>query len=551
MRPHSGHRCNRELVTSNTPHSRLTTEERFYVVARCFLLAWLVFVLLMGYWFPADVGQYRIYLGLLAILASTTVATMLAARRGSRVLRRMMLVVLLPDLVMLLGFSFLFHSFQSAFYPAVVMLPVVYALVLPKRQAWIVAVTATIAYSLGHWFSHFPTPEHLTLFALEALAVLAVGSVVATSLEKQRQHEREAFDAAAEKDSVNLQLQQRISELQAVSQITEIVHSSLDFDRVGPVVLDIIAKVLGVDACCLFVIDTEKSETLFSASRGEVSLDPLTATHARAAEEHFTCFSAFEHDRTTVLFCASAEDVERLSEEDRLVLGAVASELVVAAENSRLYKLTEMLSVTDDLTGLRNYRYLQSTLDSELERAKRYEKNVSLLMIDADEFKRFNDSEGHVAGDVALGDIAQILRSSVREVDLVARYGGEEFSVVLPETDAAGAFVVAEKIRETVSLFNFRDADGEPRCHITVSVGLATFPSHAWDKDSLLREADRALYVAKNGGKNRVRTPNRKITEDATETTAEDIATDRTRGLGDTGSSAKRNHRPADRTTGD
>jgi diguanylate cyclase (GGDEF)-like protein len=91
---------------------------------------------------------------------------------------------------------------------------------------------------------------------------------------------------------------------------------------------------------------------------------------------------------------------------------------------------------------------------------------------------------------------------------VVARYGGEEF-VVLPETDAAGAFVVAEKIREAIELHRFIDSEGNRSCHLTVSIGLATFPTHGHDKDSVLREADDALYHAKNGGKNRVRTPRR------------------------------------------
>jgi diguanylate cyclase (GGDEF)-like protein len=112
-----------------------------------------------------------------------------------------------------------------------------------------------------------------------------------------------------------------------------------------------------------------------------------------------------------------------------------------------------------------------------------------------------------MAGDVALADVASVLLSVVREVDVVARYGGEEFSIILPETDAAGAFVVAEKIRETISLYEFEDAGGQRGCHLTCSVGLATYPSHAQDKEALLKLADGALYRAKESGKDRVRSP--------------------------------------------
>jgi len=202
------------------------------------------------------------------------------------------------------------------------------------------------------------------------------------------------------------------------------------------------------------------------------------------------------------------------------VLGAVANELVVAAENSRLYRLTSHLAITDELTGLSNYRQLQRSLDEELVRARRYEKHLAFVMIDADDFKSFNDSEGPLAGDVALADLGQILRSVVREVDLVARYGGEEFAILLPETDVAGAFVAAEKIREAVELYEFADAENRRTRHLTVSLGVATFPTHGLDKESLLREADDALYHAKNGGKNRVRTPERRAATRATNETA-------------------------------
>lgn len=228
-------------------------------------------------------------------------------------------------------------------------------------------------------------------------------------------------------------------------------------------------------------------------------------------EDHFSCISVFNHNNIMVMFCASAESIGNLGEEDNIVLGAVASELVVALENSRLYKLTKTLAVTDELTGLANYRFLQQKLDEEIERSRRYGKRLSLLMIDIDDFKRFNDSNGHLAGDAALAALAHVMRSVVREVDTVARYGGEEFSIVLPETDAAGAFVAAEKVREAVDTHPFTDEAGDRCCSMTVSIGLATFPTHGWDKESLLREADDALFKAKHGGKNRVRAPLRRL----------------------------------------
>ena len=138
---------------------------------------------------------------------------------------------------------------------------------------------------------------------------------------------------------------------------------------------------------------------------------------------------------------------------------------MVAVENSQLYKLTKRLSITDELTGLYNYRYLQQRLDDEVARAKRYGKHLSLLMLDADDFKGFNDRYGHIAGDEALAELGGVLGVGRARDRRRGRYGGEEFSVVLPETDAAGAFVVAEKIREAVAAHRFPDARRRPLLH--------------------------------------------------------------------------------------
>jgi diguanylate cyclase (GGDEF)-like protein len=213
--------------------------------------------------------------------------------------------------------------------------------------------------------------------------------------------------------------------------------------------------------------------------------------------------------------------MQRLSSADMLLLGAVSSQLVVAVENSHLFGLTRVLAITDELTGLYNYRELQARLTQELDRAVRYESPLSILMIDADGFKGYNDEHGHIAGDRALAALGEILRTSVREVDFVARYGGEEFTVILPETDAAGAFVVAEKIREAVDGHEFPDEHGRPCCGLTVSVGVASYPAHAVDKEALLREADSALYRAKAEGKDRVRTPQRPRGSSETDTTGD------------------------------
>jgi diguanylate cyclase (GGDEF)-like protein len=158
----------------------------------------------------------------------------------------------------------------------------------------------------------------------------------------------------------------------------------------------------------------------------------------------------------------------------------------------------ERLSLTDDLTGLYNRRYLMETLANEIRRSRRLEHRCALLMADIDHFKEYNDALGHLAGDEMLIKVARALRDSTREVDCVVRYGGEEFVVLLPETDADEAVATAERIRVRVA------AEGLAGGAITLSVGIAEFPAHGDSPESMIAAADGALYRAKREGRDRV-----------------------------------------------
>lgn len=162
------------------------------------------------------------------------------------------------------------------------------------------------------------------------------------------------------------------------------------------------------------------------------------------------------------------------------------------------------LSRKDGLTELYNHRFFHQLLETEVSRARRYNRVVSLLMIDIDDFKRYNDAHGHPAGDAALKSLAQLLRHSSRNCDFVSRYGGEEFTVIVPEVSADSARRMAERIRKLVDEAKFDGEDVMDGGRLTISVGVATFPVQASDKNELIERADQALYRAKALGKNRV-----------------------------------------------
>ncbi|GAA4360041.1 sensor domain-containing diguanylate cyclase [Angustibacter luteus] len=182
------------------------------------------------------------------------------------------------------------------------------------------------------------------------------------------------------------------------------------------------------------------------------------------------------------------------------MLVSLAGPAGIAVDNVLLHREAQRLSVTDPLTGAGNLRHMTTTLAREVERASRFERPLSVLLLDLDHFKNVNDTYGHTVGDAVLRELARRLASVVREVDTVARYGGEEFVVVTPETDTEGAEHLAERICEAVREEPF--IVGEDSVDVTVSVGISSLPMHGSASGDLVRAADDGLYAAKRAGRN-------------------------------------------------
>ena len=211
-----------------------------------------------------------------------------------------------------------------------------------------------------------------------------------------------------------------------------------------------------------------------------------------------------------VFFLRRMANEPPLTNEDVEFADAVIKAAVAAIHRAQLIETTkadnarlEVLAHTDPLTQVLNRRALTVRLSSEMERARRYDSVITLLMIDLDHFKNINDTMGHLVGDDALRELAALLAESIRSVDVVARYGGEEFVVVLPETGLQGAVKFAERTRERIEKTSFVPAHGGVR--ITASIGVASFPApDIGSVDDLFARADEALYRAKADGRNKV-----------------------------------------------
>jgi diguanylate cyclase (GGDEF)-like protein len=194
-------------------------------------------------------------------------------------------------------------------------------------------------------------------------------------------------------------------------------------------------------------------------------------------------------------------------EVDLSLLEVIGPQMAVALERAEWQERAtqfQLMSITDPLTGLLNRRYLEERLTEELNRSKRYSYPMSCLMIDIDDFKSYNDRNGHQAGDVALKITAHSLKAALRSADIACRYGGEEFCILLPQTSLSEAGVIAERMRQKVTETDYPYGKAQPRGTVSISIGISTFGKHIDTADSVIAAADRALYNAKHLGKNRI-----------------------------------------------
>jgi diguanylate cyclase (GGDEF)-like protein len=192
---------------------------------------------------------------------------------------------------------------------------------------------------------------------------------------------------------------------------------------------------------------------------------------------------------------------------DLSLLDLVGPQIAIALERAEWQDRAtqfQLMSITDPLTGLLNRRYLEERLTEELNRSLRYNYSMSCLMIDIDDFKRYNDLNGHQAGDAALKITAHCLKAALRSADVACRYGGEEFCVLLPQTSLTEAGVIAERMRQRVAETVFPYGKSQPLGVVSISVGISTFTREIDTAEKIIATADRALYRAKHGGKNRI-----------------------------------------------
>jgi diguanylate cyclase (GGDEF)-like protein len=354
--------------------------------------------------------------------------------------------------------------------------------------------------------------------------------------DKIRSHERRLQSSKEALERANEELESRLAEIFFTHEFFKALTSFTSVEDVTSLIVDGANGILGAEISCVYLLDhTDWTLRLRGCQgRGEdafVATIPVSDTilgraftQGGVVQESDVAPSDPSVDWTAIpgeirsqaalplrtgetivgVLAIASSSFRELSNSELERLQVIGNQSSLALQNALLHEELERLSVTDRLTELYNHGFFQQRLEEEIGRAQRFGRTLSLIMLDIDDFKHFNDTFGHPRGDKVLQKVSSIIRDNLREMDVAARYGGEEFVVVLPETDAEGAVAVADRIRQGVEAFPFVGADGQPRVVKTISVGVATYPQHAPSQSRLVDLADRAMYLAKRSGKNRV-----------------------------------------------
>jgi diguanylate cyclase (GGDEF)-like protein len=328
------------------------------------------------------------------------------------------------------------------------------------------------------------------------------------------------------------ELAEKNAQLTILQQVAMRISSQIDLEQTLTLISQEIRRVVDYHDCMIFLLD-EKSGMLVRQHTGEASMPRQSL---QLPLEHGV-FGDVARDKRPVLnndLAEGAMDVGVLSgfrsllavpiqtesqvlgvlallhrgersfdQGDGQLLDILAAQAAVAIQNAQLHRATQQLAVTDGLTKVYNRRYFEEQLTAELQRGQRHGHCTSLVLLDVDHFKKFNDTHGHLLGDQVLQGVARVLQKSTRETDVVARYGGEEFAVILPETPPDAALVVAERIRRNIKNHPFW-GKGQTPLTVTSSIGVASDPSSTLDPKPLIDIADKGLYQCKEQGRDRV-----------------------------------------------
>ena len=365
----------------------------------------------------------------------------------------------------------------------------------------VVGVLDCQSENLNHFDSE--TVDLLTLFSTQAS--MALQNARLYSLERHRASQLEAINAIAQQMTAVLDVNDLLS------KVCLRVQQAFQVAQVSVLLKDEEELVMRASHGTLTGGVAEQGR--FSARKGpwaraleatktsienEASVSWGTGLYQQSRSQ--MCIPLVSFGQTLGLLVLNSDRKGAFNESDTQPLESVADICATAIQNAHYVDRVKQLAYLDGLTGIFNRRYFEMRIAEEIERARRFNSGLGVLMIDIDQFKRLNDEFGHLLGDEVLRQVSSILHQQVRKIDVVCRYGGEEFAILLSQTGPQHSLSVAEKLRRIVETWQF---PGVPR-PVTISAGSANYPQHGTTRDELVKAADAGLYAAKQAGRNRV-----------------------------------------------
>ncbi len=337
-------------------------------------------------------------------------------------------------------------------------------------------------------------------------------------------------------ENTNLRLTSSIAEFYTLQQISEAIGSILEINDLLNFVNDVIIGVMGVNYSTIVLLDHKKNKLkvqftniqkredlailndninckflLDILENGKAvmvnSVDPQNFDFIQTRGiGSFICLPLSSKSRKFGLTLIEHKNINTFDEDNLRLLTTIGKQVSMAIENAELYANLQEMATVDGLTGVYNRVYFHQKFEEEVEAARTLGYDLTLVILDIDKFKKFNDTYGHLFGDIVLKSVAQTIKNNLRATDTVARFGGEEFVIILPRTNAVEAFEKIEELRLKVA--NNIVKDNVISASVTASFGISSFPDISGNQMELIRDADNALYKAKEGGRNCVRIAN-------------------------------------------
>jgi diguanylate cyclase (GGDEF)-like protein len=331
--------------------------------------------------------------------------------------------------------------------------------------------------------------------------------------------------------------EEKVAQLTSLIRVVDAINTVSNLDQLYNLALDVIRGLFAVDKALINIINNHTGllETVRSFGYSEEYIEQhlsqpferIDSCYVMKHDSTFLCTDVTKDTRcpnmtidreTRSILCVPIRSGNNIygilhmasryhrafDEEDSILANAITEQIGMAVESARLFEEINRLAITDGLTGLYNIRHLKRVLGEEVKRSIRYNRPLSFIMLDIDFFKIYNDNHGHLRGDEILRILAGLLQQNTRDVDTVIRYGGEEFSVIIPEVSKQEAYSMAERIRRVIQDHTFPYEEDQPDGKLTMSMGVASLPIDARDGEELVDKADRALYHAKQIGRNMV-----------------------------------------------